>query len=88
MQTGIAIYCLAFAVAAFGYGFYTEWKQSRVDGPVAIVATLPFAVVAALFVSVGLVAAPVSVPWWGAGLAFPILTLILCKIAMMANGRR
>ncbi len=44
--------------------------------------------VAALFLSVALVAAPVGVPWWGAGLAFPVLTLILGKFVMMANGRR
>ncbi len=88
MRTGIVIYCLAFAAAAFGYGFYTEWKQSRADGPVAIVATLPFAVVSALFLSVALAAAPVGIPWWGAGLAFPILTLILGKFVVMTNGRR
>lgn len=49
----IAIINFITAVLAFIWGITTEYKQSRQDGPVAIVATLPFGVAAALSATIG-----------------------------------
>lgn len=80
--------CFVVTAISFGYGFYTEWKQSRADGPVAIVATLPFAVFAAIYLSIGISILSTSMPWWGGLIAFPVTSVVLGKLILMANGRR
>ena len=87
MRTGVAIGCFLFAAACFLYGFVTEWHQSRAQGPVAIVATLPFAVAAAVFLSLGLFWLPGNVPWWAYPLTFFGSVLGLGWLIAKANGR-
>lgn len=86
MALALALFSFVFGAFALGYGFITEWKQSRETGPVAVVATLPFAVAAALLVSLGIF--PFGMPWWSGLLAFPVLTILFGKLILLADGRK
>jgi hypothetical protein len=88
MQLAVAVIGFASGVAAFVCGFVVEWKQSRAEGPVATVAPLPFAVVSAMLLSLGLANAPFGFPWWSCLVAFPILTVSFGKLILMADARR
>ena len=70
----IAIINFVIAVIAFVWGFSKEYRQSRQKGPVAIVATIPFGVIAALTTTIG---AAILV-----GRDFPIWTYILMFIGL------
>lgn len=62
MKTAISIACFVFAVLSFGWGFVTEYRQSRDEGPIAVVPTLPFGVMAGLLVWLGLGWLPYELP--------------------------
>ena len=64
MATAISIACFVFAALSFGWGFVTEYRQSRTPGPVAIVPTLPFAVAAGVFVEFGVLWLRLAIPFW------------------------
>jgi hypothetical protein len=64
VATAISIVCFVFAALSFGWGFVTEYRQSRTPGPVAIVPTLPFAVSAGFFVEFGVLWLRLGIPFW------------------------
>jgi hypothetical protein len=64
VATAISIACFACAALSFGWGFVTEYRQSRAPGPVAIVPTLPFGVAAAVFVEFGVLWLRLGIPFW------------------------
>jgi hypothetical protein len=64
VATAISIVCFVVAALGFGWGFVTEYRQSRAAGPVAIVPTLPFAVAAGLFVEFGVLWLRLGIPFW------------------------
>jgi hypothetical protein len=72
MRTAIASTCFVLAALAFTYGVVTEYRQTRATGPIAIVATLPFALQAANFIALGLYLFPGSRPWWSYPLALVV----------------
>ncbi len=53
-----AIVVISFTLAAYTLvcGFSTEFRQSREDDPVAIVATMPFGIASAFLATIGTVA--------------------------------
>jgi hypothetical protein len=53
MLTAIVVISFTLSGCALVWGAWTEFKQSRDDGPIAIVATLPFGVVSALLATIG-----------------------------------
>ena len=53
MLTAIVIISYTLAGCALVWGVWTKFKQSRDDGPIAFVATLPFGVVSALLATIG-----------------------------------
>lgn len=87
MRLALAILYSVVGVAIFIYAFITEWKQSRADGPVAIVATLPFAVPSSFCLSFALAVAPLGVPWWAAFSSFPVLVVTFGKLILMADAK-
>ena len=79
----VAAACFAMATLSFLNGVVTEYRQSRRVGPFAIVPTRPWAVAAALFVLLGLVAlVQHGVPWWCSPLGF-IGCLVVFGYAIM-----
>ena len=88
MRIAFGAFYAALGVAIFIWGFVTEWRQSRESGPIAIVATLPMAVVSAILLSIAVGVAPLGVPWWAVCLLFPVLTVALGKLILMADGRK
>jgi hypothetical protein len=69
MLVGIGLGVLVVGVLGLAWGIITEFRQQRASGPVALVATYPFAIQAALVVIVGLLALRGrlwnTLPWWG-----------------------
>lgn len=55
MLTAIVVISFALAAYAFLWGLWTEFKQSREGGPVALVATMPFGIVSAFLTTTGTV---------------------------------
>jgi hypothetical protein len=55
MLTAIVVISFALAAYAFFWGLMTEFKQSRDDGPVALVATMPFGIASAFLATAGTV---------------------------------
>jgi hypothetical protein len=53
LLTVLGLVQLAGAVLSLAWGVTTEYRQTRESGPVAIVATLPFGVAAALLATMG-----------------------------------
>jgi len=88
MKTAIALTCYVVAVLVFAHGFYTEYRQTRASGPVAIVPTLPSAMQAATLLALGLFFHPVMKPWWSYPLAFIASTLIFGYAITLASARR
>ncbi|MCX5805228.1 MAG: hypothetical protein NT010_04045 [Proteobacteria bacterium] len=88
MRTIFAIVAFIIAAWAFFYGFITEWRQSRANGPIAIVATLPFAVESAMLAVLGLSISPWIFPLWVYPLIFVALLVLLCSLIMLAGARR
>ena len=62
--TTVSIVCFIFAAISFIWGLVTEYRQSRAEGPIAIVPTLPFAVAAGIFVTFGLAWLHLDIPFW------------------------
>ncbi len=87
MLTAFAITCFVVAALAFTYGVVTEYRQTRAAGPIAIVATLPFAVQAAVLLVLGLYLLPGSRPWWNYPFAF-IVSLTTFGYATIRASRR
>ena len=56
MLTVIVVISFTLAVYALVWALTTEYKQSREEGPVAIVATMPFGIASALLATIGTVA--------------------------------
>ena len=55
MLTVLVVINFTLAVFAFTWGVRTEYRQSREDNPVAVVATMPFGVASALLGTIGTV---------------------------------
>jgi multisubunit Na+/H+ antiporter MnhC subunit len=53
MLTAIVVISFTLAGYALVWGLWTEFKQSRDDGPIAVVATMPFGVASALLATIG-----------------------------------
>ena len=53
MPAVIAIISFTFAGYALVRGLWTEFKQSRDDGPIAVVATMPLGVASAILATIG-----------------------------------
>jgi len=53
MLTAIVVISFTMAGYALVWGLWTEFKQSRDDGPIATVATMPFGVASALLTTIG-----------------------------------
>jgi len=70
MRTEIAIACFVISIIALLNGVVMEYRQSRENGPVAIVPTLPWAAEGAIFIVLGLCWLPTPIPWWAYILAF------------------
>jgi len=64
MLTAFAITCFVVAALEFTYGVVTEYRQTRATDPLSIVATLPFALQAAILIVLGLYLLPGSRSWW------------------------
>ena len=69
MLGGIGLGVLVVGALGLASGIVTEFRQQRASGPVALVATYPFAIQAALVFIVGLLAVHgrlwKALPWWG-----------------------
>ena len=87
MRTTFAITCFVLAALAFTYGVVTEYRQTRATGPIAIVATLPFAVQAAIFIVLGLCLFHGSRPWWSYLLALVVSLATFCYATIRASAR-
>ena len=87
MRTAFAITCFVLATLAFAYGVVTEYRQTRATGPIAIAATLPFALAAAIFIVLGLAWFPGSRPWWSYPLAFVVSLTTFGYATIRASAR-
>lgn len=85
----MAILCLVMAAFALTWGVTTEYRQSREDGPVAIVPTLPFGVSAALLATMGAAfLAGSMIPVWTYLVIFIGLAALGCFAITRASARR
>ena len=85
----MAILCLVMAVFALTWGVTTEYRQSREDGPVAIVPTLPFGVSAALLATMGMaLLVGDGIPVWAYLIIFVGLAALGCFAITRATARR
>ena len=75
------------AASALVWGIVTEFRQTREEGPVALVPTLPFGVMASLLLLFGLVFVKVELPWWGFVIVFPGTALLFPAIIWAAGYR-
>src|SRR5262249_49406136 len=87
MMTAFAIICFIIAAFALTYGVVTAYRQTRATGPIAIVPTLPFAVQAAILVTMGLCLLPGSRPWWSYTLTL-LISLATFGYATIRASRR
>jgi len=88
MWVGIGIGALSIGVLCPTWGIGIEFRQQRADGPVALVATYPFAIQAALLFAVGLLAIrralSTVLPWWvclGIGVCMAFIGIATITIA-------
>lgn len=90
MALYLAIICFGMAALCYLVGFVTEYRQSRRVGPYAIVPTLPYAVAAALFATMGQVSLRllIAIPWWTFPLVFVCAVVIFGYGITFANARR
>jgi hypothetical protein len=84
MKFDWSILCFILAALAFSNGFITEYKQSREVG-CSTVPTLPMAVMAALFLMLGLWYFPNHVPFWILPFIFFGSTIIFGYAIMKAH---
>jgi hypothetical protein len=82
----IAALLFAAAALALGWGVSTEYSQSRSKD--ATVATLPFGVAAATFVTLGMVFLPRPPAWWALVLGFVGASLLFGFVISRAKPRR
>ena len=78
----LAIASFVAAALCFLNGIVTEYRQTRRVGPYAIVPTLPYAVAAAIFVTLGLWFLPASLPWWTYPVGFAS-ALVVCGFTIL-----
>jgi hypothetical protein len=83
----LGVACLVLAGCALAWGIATEFRQTREDGPVATVPTLPFGVMASLLLTFGLGFLRVELPWWGYFLLFPGGAVLFCVLIYQARRR-
>jgi hypothetical protein len=89
MRTGIALICFALSIMALLFGVVTEYRQSREEGPVALVPTLPWALEGAILIVLGLFWLPTPIPWWAYVVAFLGSALTFgCVIGTASRGRK
>jgi hypothetical protein len=77
----------AFALAAVAVGVVTEYRQTRADGPVAIVCTMHWSPTATIFTLLGLLFLRRSLEWWWF-LSIPLAVLLISGWAIMLAGKR
>jgi hypothetical protein len=87
MATVFATTCFVAAVVAAINGIVTEYQQTRAEGPVAIVGTMPWSPAAALFSLFGTLALPMALDWWWYPTVF-LTVLVVSAWAIMRAGRR
>lgn len=88
MRYIVAAADLMMAAVALAWGVTTEYRQTRQDGPVAIVATLPFGVAAALLATIGtLLLMGRDLRWWIYLVEFLGLAIAFCQMIMLASAR-
>ncbi len=84
MPITFAIVCFIIATAAALTGVVTEYRQTRAEGPVAMVGTMQWAPVAAIFSLLGLLA--LRPDWWWYPIVF-VTVLFLSGWAIMRSGK-
>jgi ABC-type Fe3+ transport system permease subunit len=77
MSVWVGYSALLFGALAIVLAVFTEYRQTRARGRVALVATLPYAVAAGVLVGLGLIILGkaqswAQLPWWGYALAFAV----------------
>jgi hypothetical protein len=87
MATAFATACFVAAFVAAVNGIVTEYRQTRVEGPVAIVGTMPWSPAAALFSLFGMLALPMVLDWWWYPTVF-LTVLVVSGWAIERAGRR
>ena len=88
MDTVISIACFALAVLSFAWGLVTEYRQGRDQGPVAVVPTLPFAIMASCLVWFGLAWYPQELPMMVYVVAIPGAPVIFILAILKASAKR
>jgi hypothetical protein len=87
MTIAFAAVCFSLALAATLVGIVTEFRQTRADGPVAIVGTMQWSPAAAIFSLLGLLALPMWVDWWWYPIVF-FAVLFVAGWAIMRASKR
>ena len=87
MAIAFATVCFALALAAALVGVLTEYRQTRADGPVAIVGTMQWSPAASIFSLLGLLGLPISLDWWWYPIVF-LAVLLVSGWAIMRAGKR
>src|SRR5687768_15331847 len=87
MAIALATINFALALVAASNGIVTEYRQTRTDGPVAIVGTMPWAVAASIFSLLGLLSLPFSLNWWWYPIVFVAVLLVSGWSIMRASKR-
>jgi hypothetical protein len=84
MVIAFAIACFVVAAAAALTGVVTEYRQTRAEGPVAMVGTMQWSPVAAIFSLIGLLA--LRPDWWWYPIVF-VTVLFLTGWAIIKAGK-
>jgi hypothetical protein len=87
MDIALATICFVFAIVTTFYAVVTEYRQTRANGPVAMVGTMQWSPAAAVFSLLGLDALPISLPGWCYPAIF-LAVLLLSGWAIMRRGKR
>jgi hypothetical protein len=85
MPIAFAIACFIVATVAALTGVVTEYRQTRADGPVAMVGTMQWSPAAAVISTVGLLAMRPN--WWWYPIVF-VIVLALTGWAIVRAGKR
>jgi hypothetical protein len=88
MTIAFAAVCFALALVAALVGIVTEFRQTRADGPVAIVGTMQWSPAAAIFSLLGLLALPMWLDWWWYPIVFFAVLLVTGWAIMRASKRQ
>jgi hypothetical protein len=87
MAIALATICFGVAIGATSIGVVTEYRQTRAEGPVAIVGTMQWSPAAAIFSLLGLLALPISLDWWWYPIIF-LAVLFVSGWAIIGAGKR